>query len=84
MKIIRWALPLLAKYGYKKKSGQLVIRRSNFPLIMKKWRNYNVTQGWNVPYNDQNVKDLNYIYVDEISNPNEWIQITQHCGFNGV
>ena len=47
----------------------------------EKWRNYNVTQGWNVPYNDQNVKDLNYIYVDEISNPNEWIQITPTLRF---
>lgn len=40
-----------------------------------------MTQGWNVPYNDQNVKDLNYIYVDEISNPNEWIQITPTLRF---
>ena len=57
--------------------------KEQLPAYYEKWRNYNVTQGWNVPYNDQNVKDLNYIYVDEISNPNEWIQITQHCGFNG-
>lgn len=28
-------LPLLAKYGYKKKYGQLVIRRSNSQLTMK-------------------------------------------------
>lgn len=40
-----------------------------------------MTRGWNVPYSDQNIKDLNYVYIDEISNPNEWIQITPSLRF---
>lgn len=40
-----------------------------------------MAQGWHVPYTDQNVKDLNYVYIDEISNPNEWVQITPTLRF---
>ncbi len=29
----------------------------------------------------KNVKDLNYVYIDEISNPNEWVQITPTLRF---
>lgn len=74
-------LPLLAKYGYKKKIWTTRYTKEQLPAYYEKWRNYNVTQGWNVPYSDQNIKDLNYVYVDEISNPNEWIQITPSLRF---
>ena len=50
-------------------------------LYYEKWRNYNVMQGWNLPYSDQHIKDLNYVCIDEISNPNEWIQITPTLRF---
>ena len=38
-------------------------------------------QGWNLPYSDQHIKDLNYVCIDEISNPNEWVQITPTLRF---
>lgn len=38
-------------------------------------------QGWKLPYSDQHIKDLNYVCIDEISNPNEWIQITPTLRF---
>ncbi|PGS97004.1 MBL fold metallo-hydrolase [Bacillus anthracis] len=74
-------LPLLAKYGYKKKIWTTRYTKEQLPTYYEKWRNYNVTRGWNVPYSDQNIKDLNYVYIDEISNPNEWIQITPSLRF---
>ena len=38
-------------------------------------------QGWNLPYSDQHIKDLNYVCIDEISNPNKWVQITPTLRF---
>ena len=73
-------LPLLAKYGYKKKFGRLVIRRSNCRYIMKNGETI-MCQGWNLPYSDQHIKDLNYVCIDEISNPNKWVQITPTLRF---
>ena len=55
--------------------------KEQLPAYYEKWRNYNLAQGWHVPYTDQNVKDLNYVYIDEISNPNEWVQITPTLRF---
>ncbi|PEC83266.1 MBL fold metallo-hydrolase [Bacillus cereus] len=74
-------LPLLAKYGYKKKIWTTRYTKEQLPTYYEKWRNYNLTRGWNIPYSDQNIKDLNYVYIDEISNPNEWIQITPSLRF---
>ncbi|WP_142330584.1 MBL fold metallo-hydrolase [Bacillus cereus] len=74
-------LPLLAKYGYKKKIWTTRYTKEQLPTYYEKWRNYNLTRGWNIPYSDQNIKDLNYVYIDVISNPNEWIQITPSLRF---
>lgn len=74
-------LPLLAKYGYNKKIWTTRYTKEQLPLYYEKWRNYNLMQGWNLPYSDQHIKDLNYVCIDEISNPNEWIQITPTLRF---
>ncbi|PFH84101.1 MBL fold metallo-hydrolase [Bacillus cereus] len=74
-------LPLLTKYGYKKKIWTTRYTKERLPAYFEKWRNYNLKQGWNLPYNDQNIKDLNYVCIDEIGNPNEWIQITPALRF---
>ncbi|OQR55773.1 MBL fold metallo-hydrolase [Bacillus sp. CDB3] len=74
-------LPLLAKYGYKKKIWTTRYTKEQLPTYYGKWRDYNLTQGRNLPYNDQNIKDLNYVCIDEMSNPNEWIQVTPTLRF---
>ncbi|EMA6344262.1 MBL fold metallo-hydrolase [Bacillus cytotoxicus] len=74
-------LPLLAKYGYKKKIWTTHYTKEQLPAYFEKWRNYSLAQGWNLPYNNQNIKDLHYVCIDEISNPNEWIQVTPTLRF---
>ena len=58
--------------------------KEQLPLYYEKWRNYNVMQGWNLPYSDQHIKDLNYVCIDEISNQMNGYKLLLHCGFSGV
>ncbi|OJE46869.1 MBL fold metallo-hydrolase [Bacillus luti] len=74
-------VPLLAKYGYKKTIWTTRYTKEQLPVYFEKWRSYNLTKGWKLPYNEQNINDLNYVCIDEISNPNEWIQITPTLRF---
>ncbi|MFJ8526946.1 MBL fold metallo-hydrolase [Bacillus sp. NPDC094106] len=74
-------LPLLAKHGYKQQIWTTRYTMQQLPSYFEKWRDYNHSQGRTLPYNERDIQNLNYICIDEISNPNEWVHVTPSLRF---
>ena len=74
-------LPLLAKYGYKKKIWITSYTLQQLPLYFEKWKSYNKEKGEDLPYNQYDIENLDYICIDQMSHPNEWIDVTSSLRF---
>ncbi|MGF7050213.1 putative metal-dependent RNase [Paenibacillus sp. DS2015] len=69
------AIPLLYKHGFKGKVWTTRTTAQQLPVYFQAWSHYAYSQSINLPYNDQHIEAIDYVFLEDRSVPGVWGEV---------